>query len=167
MTKPAIISQALLTRHAKTRKLDGDSGFNKQRLKAKRREPHEQWESRRCSPIFYGNRKYADNKKGRRGLSFSSLTNQSSVSIYFSSDLPPLRKLLRWPAAVTSRRPISVIITALYAPANKKGAKLTILSRRLKYQESGFFALKKHLFKLKSPKSMPIWCIGIIGRRTS
>ena len=53
MTKPAIISQALLTRHAQTRKLDGDSGFNKQRLKAKRREPHEQWESGRCSPILF------------------------------------------------------------------------------------------------------------------
>jgi hypothetical protein len=86
----------------------------------------------------------------------------------FLSDPPPLRKLLHWPAAVTSRWLISVIITALYAPANKKKAKLTVFGCRLNsYQESGVLALKKHLFKLKSPKSMPIQCIEVICRRTS
>ena len=140
MTKPAIISQALLPRHAKTRKLDGDSGCNKQRLKAKRREPHEQWESRWCSPIlFYGKRRY---KKGRPGLSFSSLT-LSSVSILFLSDPPPLRYLLRWPAAVTSRRLISIIIAVPSAPANKKGTKLTVFGCRVaNVFKAVFFALK-------------------------
>jgi hypothetical protein len=49
------------------------------------------------------------------------IIDQSSVSIYFSSDPPPLRNLLHWPAAIISRWLISVIITALYATANKKG----------------------------------------------
>jgi hypothetical protein len=86
----------------------------------------------------------------------------------FLSDPPPLRKLLHWPAAVTSRWLISVIIIAPSAPANKKRAKFAVFGRRLNsYQESGFFALKKRLFKLKLPKSMPIQCIGIICRRAS
>jgi hypothetical protein len=41
MTNPAIISQALLARHAKAHKADGDLGFSKQMAKTKRQEPPE------------------------------------------------------------------------------------------------------------------------------